>query len=59
MAGLESAALRGRRGGRPRKIDAEKMQTIKQLLDAGFSKAQICRQFAIPRTTLIDSLKRE
>ena len=58
MAGLESAKLRGKRGGRPVAIDAEKMQTIKELLASGSSKAQICRNFNIPRSTLTDSLKR-
>ena len=58
MAGLEAANLRGRRGGRPIAIDAEKMQTIKELLASGATKAQICRNFNIPRSTLNDSLKR-
>jgi DNA invertase Pin-like site-specific DNA recombinase len=58
MAGLISARLRGRKGGRPFAIDTEKMQTIKQLLEAGTTKAQIARNFNIPRSTLNDSLKR-
>ena len=58
MAGLEAAKKRGRTGGRPRKIDDETMENIIQFLDAGKSKAMVCRNFKIPRSTLNDSLKR-
>jgi DNA invertase Pin-like site-specific DNA recombinase len=58
MAGLIAARLRGKKGGRPLAIDTEKMQTIRQLLEAGTTKAQIERNFNIPRSTLNDSLKR-
>jgi DNA invertase Pin-like site-specific DNA recombinase len=58
MAGLDSAKQRGRKGGRPRKLDHEKLQSIMGAIDAGQSKASICRTFHIPRTTLYDYLKR-
>ena len=58
MAGLEAAKKRGKTGGRPRAIDQEKLNTILELLKNGTSKAQICRNFGIPRSTLNDSLKR-
>ena len=58
LAGVEAAKLRGKRGGRPRKIDDEKLATIQELLQNGTSKAQICRTFNIPRATLVDNLKR-
>ena len=58
MAGLEAAKKRGKRGGRPRKIDEEKLETIMNLIKGGTSKAQICRNFDIPRSTLNDTLKR-
>jgi len=58
LAGLESAKLRGISGGRPRKLDSEKLETIQELLQNGTSKAQICRTFNIPKSTLVDSLKR-
>jgi DNA invertase Pin-like site-specific DNA recombinase len=58
MAGLEAARKRGKVGGRPRKIDQEKLHTIIELLKNGTSKAKICRNFDIPRSTLEDSLKR-
>ncbi len=57
-AGLESAKIRGKRGGRPRKIDAEKLNAILNSLKAGQSKASVCRAFQIPRTTLYDYLSR-
>ncbi len=57
-AGLESAKLRGIRGGRPRAIDDEKMVAIKKALKDGMSKAAVCRTFGVKRSTLIDSLNR-
>jgi DNA invertase Pin-like site-specific DNA recombinase len=58
MAGLEAARSRGKKGGRPRKIDDEKLQAILQSLNSGQSKASVCRTFQIPRTTLYDYLNR-
>lgn len=58
MAGLEAAGKRGRKGGRPRKIDDEKSLTIKKMLEEGASKALICRTFNLSRSTLYDMLKR-
>lgn len=58
MAGLESAKKRGRKGGRPRVIDDEKLQAILNSLRAGQSKASVCRTFQIPRTTLYEYLSR-
>jgi DNA invertase Pin-like site-specific DNA recombinase len=57
-AGLAAARRRGRRGGRPTVIDAEKLVTITGALDAGATKAAVCRSFGIKRSTLIDSLAR-
>ncbi len=58
LAGLEAAKKRGRIGGRPRKIDMEKLSMIRDLLKNGKSKAEICRTFNIRRSTLNDSLNR-
>jgi DNA invertase Pin-like site-specific DNA recombinase len=58
LAGLAAARRRGKCGGRPRTISAEKMETILQALDSGTSKAAICRTFGIARSTLLDSLAR-
>ena len=59
MAGLEAANRRGRKGGRPRAINEEKMEAILEDLKAGTSKASICRNFGIKRSTLYDALVRE
>ena len=48
-AGLESARKRGRRGGRPRVIDDEKLEHVKTSLDGGMSKAAVCRSFNIKK----------
>ena len=57
-AGLAAARRRGRKGGRPPTIDAEKIDQILAALEGGASKASICRSFKVPRSTLIDMLKR-
>jgi len=57
-AGLAAARRRGRRGGRPIVIDAEKLATITGALEAGATKAAVCRSFGIKRSTLVDSLAR-
>ncbi len=58
QAGLAAAARRGRRGGRPLTIGAEKLAAVTAALDAGATKAAVCRTFGIKRSTLIDSLAR-
>jgi DNA invertase Pin-like site-specific DNA recombinase len=58
QAGLAAARHRGRRGGRPTAIDAEKLGAVTVALDAGAAKAAVCRTFGIERSTLIDSLAR-
>jgi DNA invertase Pin-like site-specific DNA recombinase len=58
QAGLAAARRRGRRGGRPAAVDAEKLAAVIVALDAGATKAAVCRTFAIKRSTLIDSLAR-
>jgi DNA invertase Pin-like site-specific DNA recombinase len=57
-AGLAAARRRGRRGGRPVAIDAEKMAAVVAALEGGATKAAVCRTFGIKRSTLIDSLVR-
>ena len=57
-AGLAAARRRGRRGGRPIVIDAEKLAAIVAALEGGTGKAAVCRAFGIKRSTLIDSLAR-
>jgi len=58
QAGLAAARHRGRRGGRPVMIDAEKLSAVIAALDAGATKAGVCRTFGIKRSTLLDSLAR-
>jgi DNA invertase Pin-like site-specific DNA recombinase len=58
QAGLAAARRRGRRGGRPTAIDTEKLAAVTAALDAGATKAAVCRTFGIKRSTLIDSLAR-
>jgi DNA invertase Pin-like site-specific DNA recombinase len=58
QAGLAAARHRGRRGGRPTAIDAEKLTAVTLALDAGATKAGVCRTFGIKRSTLIGSLAR-
>ncbi|WP_298672300.1 recombinase family protein [uncultured Sphingomonas sp.] len=57
-AGLAAARRRGRKGGRPPTIGAEKVEQILAALEGGASKASVCRSFQVPRSTLIDMLKR-
>jgi DNA invertase Pin-like site-specific DNA recombinase len=57
-AGLAAAQRRGRRGGRPVAIDAEKLTAVIAALDGGATTAAACRTFGIKRSTLIDSLDR-
>ena len=58
MAGLAAARRRGRRGGRPPAITGEKLDAIVAALDGGMSKAAVCRNFGVKRTTLIETLAR-
>ena len=57
-AGLEAARRRGKRGGRPQAISPEKLEAIFAALQAGASKASLCRTFGVKRTTLYDALAR-
>lgn len=59
LAGLEAARKRGRLGGRPKAISAEKLNAIVEALNAGTSKASICRTFGVNRSTLYDTLDRK
>ena len=57
-AGLAAARRRGRVGGRPAVIVGEKLDTIIVALNGGMSKAAVCRNFGVKRTTLIETLER-
>jgi len=58
IAGLAAAKRRGRTGGRPPAIVGEKLDAIICALDDGMSKAAVCRNFGVKRSTLIDTLAR-
>ncbi len=58
ISGIESARKRGRRGGRPHAIVGEKLDAIIDALNSGMSKAAVCRNFDVKRTTLIETLAR-
>ena len=58
IAGLVAAKRRGRIGGRPPAIVGEKLDAVIAALNGGMSKAAVCRNFSIKRTTLIDTLAR-
>ena len=55
---VAAARRRGRVGGRPQAIVGEKLETILAALKGGMSKAAVCRNFGVKRTTLIDTLNR-
>jgi DNA invertase Pin-like site-specific DNA recombinase len=58
VAGLTAARRRGRVGGRPAAIVGEKLSAIIAALNSGMSKAAVCRNFGVKRTTLIETLAR-
>jgi DNA invertase Pin-like site-specific DNA recombinase len=58
LAGLAAAKRRGRRGGRPPRLDGEKVDQIVAALEGGASKASVCRTFGVARSTLHDTLVR-
>jgi DNA invertase Pin-like site-specific DNA recombinase len=58
VAGLAAARRRGRVGGRPPAITGEKLDAIFAALRGGMSKAAVCRNFEVKRTTLIETLAR-
>src|SRR4051812_50224341 len=53
-AGLAAARRRGRRGGRPVAIDAEKMAAVVAAPEGGATKAAGCPTLRIKRSTPID-----
>ena len=58
VAGLAAARRRGRIGGRPQAITGEKLDALLAALEGGMSKAAVCRNFGVKRTTLLETLAR-
>lgn len=59
LAGLEAARVRGRRGGRPRRLDAERIAAARALIAGGMTPSGAARSIDVPRSTLVDALRRE
>jgi DNA invertase Pin-like site-specific DNA recombinase len=58
LAGLLAAKRRGRVGGRPRKLDTERIEAAQALLHTGMTVSAAARAVGVPRSTLVDSLRR-
>ncbi len=57
-AGLKAARVRGRMGGRPKKLNEEQTQMVKKMwIDHSITIDEICRTFDISRSTLYHYLK--
>jgi DNA invertase Pin-like site-specific DNA recombinase len=58
IAGLKSARARGRKGGRPAKLSAKEIKTIRALLKSGdIPVAEVAARFGIARSTLYRTIK--
>ncbi|MCD2192232.1 recombinase family protein [Actinomycetospora endophytica] len=57
-AGLDAARSRGRRGGRPPRLDREAAAEARRLYDQGHSVTEIAERLSVPRTTLYGHLHR-
>jgi len=51
-AGLAAAAANGRKGGRPRKIDAADAAKARQLREKGITATDIAKMLGVSRATL-------
>jgi DNA invertase Pin-like site-specific DNA recombinase len=53
LAGLKAARARGRKGGRPKKLQAKELKTVRALLKTGkISVQELARRFGVSRSTL-------
>ena len=57
-AGLDAARSRGRRGGRPPRLDPAAAAEARRLYDEGHSVTEIAERLEVPRTTLYGHLRR-
>jgi DNA invertase Pin-like site-specific DNA recombinase len=55
-AGLDAARTRGRRGGRPPRLDQDASAKARRLYDEGHSVTEIAEQLGVARTTLYGHL---
>lgn len=58
IAGLRAAERRGRRGGRPYALSQEKIKAARELIANGRTVSAAARAIGVPRSTLVDALKR-
>jgi Resolvase, N terminal domain/WGR domain len=56
-AGLRAAKRRGRIGGRPRRLDDEKIIAARALFET-MTMSSVARSVGVPRSTMVDSLRR-
>jgi len=56
-AGLEAARARGRQGGRPRRLDDEKLRHVREMLKQGKQIKEIARLLGVNRSTIYRRLK--
>ena len=58
QAGLQVARARGRLGGRPQKLDSDKLQAARSLLEKGRSMQEVAEILSVHRATLYRGLRR-
>lgn len=57
-AGLAAARARGRKGGRPRKLDYKQVQKARAMLaDPDITKTEVAKHFGVTRMTLNDAIR--
>jgi DNA invertase Pin-like site-specific DNA recombinase len=52
LAGLQAAAIRGRKGGRPKAMDGAKIKAARRLLDSGMPVKDVAATLAVGISTL-------
>lgn len=57
IVGLEAARRRGRTGGRPRVLDAERLRDLRQLVNGGMPVTRAAELVKVSRSTAYDALR--
>ena len=55
--GLKAARVRGRLGGRPRKLTEQKMDSVRELVQSGRSVSEVAQLLGVDRSTVYRRLK--
>jgi DNA invertase Pin-like site-specific DNA recombinase len=58
-SGLAASRARGRVGGRPVVVDAERLAAARQLIDSGQSVVSVARTLGVGRSSLYRAIERE